>query len=110
MPASFSVNDTSLWPTLGETLQEMSRPKVITRETMGASVMARTLDRQGGMERTGAASRDQYLFGGVVAGKSMDRVISGNYVPRDAIVQSSDMRRGMLTGHLSPGNIIDTSV
>lgn len=110
MPASFSVNDTALWPTLGETLEDLSRPRVITRESMGASRMARTLDRQGGMERTGAPSRAQYLFGGIVAGKDMDWAASGNFVPRDAIMQTGDVRRGTLTAHLGPGTILDTSI
>ena len=110
MPASFSVNDTALWPTLGETLEELSRRRYLNRETMGASVMARTLDRQGGMERTGAALRDQALFGGIVAGKNMDWTESGNFMPRDAIMQTDDLRRGMLTLHQTAGTILDASV
>lgn len=110
MPASFSVNNKAVWPTLGETLEELSRRKLHTRETMGAAVMARTLDRESGMERTGAPSRDQALFGGIIAGKGMDWVATGNYVPRDAIRQTDELRRGTLTLHLGIGSILDTSI
>lgn len=110
MPSIVSLNDATLWPTLGETLADLSRSKVHARETMGASCMARTLDRANGMERTGAPPRDQALFGGVVAGKGMDWVETGNFLPRDVIMQTDDLRRGMLTLQLNTGNILNTSI
>ncbi|GHV53930.1 hypothetical protein FACS1894206_05620 [Deltaproteobacteria bacterium] len=110
MPASFSVNSTQLWPTLGESLAELVRPKHLVRATTGASASARTLDRAGGMERTGAAPLEQDIFGGIVAGKKMDWTMSGNYVARDVISRADDLRRGMITLHLGRGNILDTSL
>ena len=110
MPASFSVNDTALWPTLGSTLEDLSRVRVLNRETLGAAAIARTLDRENGMDRTGAAPRAQALFGGIVGGKNMDWTEPGNFMPRDAILRTDDLRRGMLTLHQTAGTILDTSV
>lgn len=110
MPASISLNTTALWPSLAETLAENSRKRVLVRETAGADVLPRTLDRANGMERTGTGDYDQYLFGGIVAGKGMDWAVNGNFVARDAIAQTFDCRRGMLTVHLGAGNILDTSI
>jgi hypothetical protein len=82
---------------------------VLLRETAGADVLLRTLDRATGMERTGAADYDQYFFGGIVAGKGMDFAINNNFIARDAIAQTYDCNRGMLTLHLGAGNILDIS-
>ena len=108
MPSSFSVNDTALWPTLGETLAELSRQKILTRETVGASVLARSLDRANGMERTGAADYNQRVFGGSVSGNWLDVPGGGNLVPRDVMRQTWDEGRGMLTMHLNGGSLLDT--
>lgn len=108
MAAIISIRDTALWPTLGETLQELSRNKTLTRETAGADVLPRTMDRANGMWRTGPPDVDQLLFGGIVAGKEMDWINYGNMVPRDAIDQTTDARRGMLTLHLGNGAILDS--
>ena len=109
MPAAISLDDTRLWPSLGEQFAEFSRDRIITREAMGASVAARTLDRGNGMERTGAVDNDQRLFGGIVAGKSMDWTITGHILPRDAFMQSDDISRGMQVLHMSTGHILDTT-
>ena len=110
MPAAISVNSTQLWPTLAETLADLSREKTLTRETVGASALPRTLDRKNGMERTGAADETQTMFGGIVAGKNMDWTISGNFVPRDAFMQMDDLNRGMQTLHMGTGYILNTSI
>ena len=110
MPASFSVSSTQLWPTLGQSLEELSRKKILLRETVGASALPRTLDRGNGMERTGAPSYDQHLFGGIVAGDSMDWVAARHVVPRDAFMQTDDIHRGMQVLHMGTGYILNTSV
>ena len=110
MAGSISLTDTTILPTLGQTFAEMNREKHLTRETVGAGVFVRSLDRMNGMERTGAPSYDQFLFGGIAVGKSMDWHISGNYVPRDAFVQTQDLHRGMQTLHMGTGHVLDTSV
>lgn len=110
MPASISLGNTALWPTLAETFQENSRDRILMREYAGADVLSRTLDRANGMERTGAGDYNQHLFGGIVAGKGMDFAINGNFIARDAIAQTFDCNRGMLTLHLGAGNILDTSI
>ena len=110
MALSFSVSDTRLWPSLAQTMEELSRKKALNRDTFGADVMARTMDRMNGMERTGAVDVDQMLFGGIVAGDNMDYVINGNFVPRDAITQTTDAARGMLTLHLGTGHLLDSQV
>lgn len=108
--AAISLDDTRLWPNLGEQFAEFSRDRIVTREAMGASVIARTLDRGNGMERTGAVDTDQRLFGGIVSGESMDWGITGHILPRDAAMQSDDISRGMQVLHLSTGHILNTSV
>lgn len=110
MAASFSIRETGLWPTLGQTLADLSRAKDLNRETLGAGVYARSLDRGNGMERTGAHPVDQELFGGIVAGKGMDSINTGNMVPRDAVTQTYDAQRGMQTMHMGGGMFIDTFV
>ncbi|CAK7059756.1 MAG: hypothetical protein DELT_01378 [Desulfovibrio sp.] len=110
MPASVSLSKMGIWPTLAETFQDFSRKDIIVRETSGADVNQRALDRANGMERTSSGSYDQYLFGGITAGKSMDWVINGNFVARDNITQTTDGKRGILTMHLHAGNILDSSV
>lgn len=110
MPGAISVNDTKLWPTMAESFARFSSEGTMTRETMGASTYARTLDRGNGMDRTGAPDYDRELFGGIVAGKSMDWAITGGYVPRDAFTQTSDLHRGMQTLHMGTGYILNTSI
>ena len=110
MPVAIDVNSTQIWPTLAEVLAEQSRDKIITRETMGADVLPRTLDRMNGMERTGAPDEVQRLFGGIVASDNMDWVIAGNTVARDAITPADDLHRGMQTLHLGTGHILNTSI
>ena len=110
MPGAIAVTDTKLWPTLAQSFARLSSEATLTRETMGAASYPRTLDRMNGMERTGAADHDQFLFGGIVAGKSMDWSITGGYVPRDAFTQVSDLNRGMQTLHLGTGHILNTSI
>lgn len=110
MPATVARNDTALWPTLDKTFQDFSRKRILLRETAGADVMPRTLDRANGMDRTGAGDYNRYLFGGIVAGKRMDWLINGNVIARDAIAQTFDCKRGMLTLHLGAANILDTSI
>lgn len=109
MPAAIFLDDTRLWPSLGEQFAEFSRDRIITREAMGASVAARTLDRGNGMERTGAVDNDQRLFGGIVDGKSMDWAITGHILPRDAFMQTDDISRGMQVLHMSTGHILNTT-
>lgn len=110
MRGYISVNDTSLWPTLGETLEELSRKKVLTRETAGADVYMRTLDRAGGMERTGAAPVDQLLFGGIVAGKGMDWASYGNVTARDVTERVYDAQTAALTVNTASGSIINSFI
>ena len=105
---SFSVTDTQLWPSLARTLEDLSRHKAHVRETVGADVFPRTLDRMNGMERTGAEPIRQRLFGGIVAGDGMDQVASGAFVPRDAMWMNTDANRGMLTLHLGIGLVLDS--
>ncbi len=109
MPAAIALNSTKLWPTLAESLAELSREKTLTRETLGASALPRTLDRMNGMERTGAPDTGQHLFGGIVAG-NMDWTISGGFLPRDAFMRTADLQRGMQTVHMGTGYILNTSV
>ena len=108
MPSSLHVKDTALWPTLGQTFADLSRHKILSRETIGAGVAIRSLDRANGMERTGAADYDQRLFGGSVSGNRLDILSAGSIVPRDAMEQTFDARRGMQTMHLNGGYILDT--
>ena len=110
MPGAIAVNDTKLWPTLAQGFARLSSEATLTRETMGAAAYPRTLDRMNGMDRTGAADHGQHLFGGIVAGKSMDWTITGGYVPRDAFVMTADCNRGMQTLHMGTGYILNTSV
>lgn len=110
MDGSISLNDTSLWPTLGETLEEFSRKKVLTRETAGAGVYMRTLDRAGGMERTGAAPLDQFLFGGIVAGRGIDWASYGNITARDVTERVYDAQTATLTVDTASGSIINSFV
>ena len=110
MSGVIAVNDTKLWPSLAQSLARLSSRGTLTRETMGASSYPRTLDRMNGMERTGAADYTQSLFGGIVAGKSMDWTITGASVPRDAFAMTSDCNRGMQTLHMGTGHILNTSV
>ncbi len=109
MPAAVNINSTRLWPTLGETLADLSRKKNLTREVLGTGTIARTLDRGNGMERMGAADNTQGIFGGIVAGKNMDWAIAGNVVPRDAFSQTDDLMRGLQTLHMASGHILNTS-
>lgn len=108
MAATYSLTESRLWPTLAQTLDEYSRKKALNRDSFGADVATRSMDRMNGMERTGAVSVDQALFGGIVAGDNMDYVINGNFMSRDAILQVTDARRGMLTMHLGTGMLLDT--
>lgn len=108
MPATFSLSEKKIWPTLGQTLEELSRKKTHSRDTLGADALPRTLDRMNGMWRSGAESPTQALFGGIVAGKDMDWVLSGNVVPRDAVLQRTDAQRGLLTMHLGGGLLLDS--
>ena len=110
MPETYSLTSTRLWPTLGQTLEEYSRKRALTRESFGAGVAPRSLDRMNGMERTGAPGTNQALFGGIVAGDNMDHVINGNFMPRDAILQTTDIKRGSLTPFLDTGILLDTQV
>lgn len=110
MSAAISVNSTQLWPTLGETFAEFSRERVLTRETVGTDALPRTLDRMNGMERTGAADNNQRLFGGIVAGDSVDWSTAGHFLPRDAFTQTDDLHRGMQVLHMGVGGILNTSV
>ena len=110
MPGAIAVNDTTLWPTMAQSFARFSSEGTLTRETMGASTFARSLDRMNGMDRTGAADYDQHMFGGIVAGKNMDWTITGGYVPRDAFVQVSDLNRGMQTLHMGTGYILNTAI
>jgi len=109
MPAAINVNSTRIWPTLGETLADLSRERTLTRETLGTSAIARTLDRANGMVRTGAADNAQTLYGGIVAGKNMDWAANGNVVPRDAFSQTDDLMRGLQTLHMGSGRLLNTS-
>lgn len=110
MPVGIAVNNTQLWPTLAESLADLSRAKILMRETLGADAFPRTLDRGNGTERSGAADETQRLFGGIVAGKNMDWTISGNFLPRDAFSQTDDLHRGMQTLHMGTGHILNTSI
>ena len=108
MPRTYSYDETRLWPTLAQTMDDLTRQKALNRDSFGAGVNARSLDRMSGMERTGAPDTNQALFGGIVAGKSMDFAINGNFMPRDAIMQTADANRGTLTLHLGTGTLLDT--
>lgn len=110
MPRTYSLTETRLWPTLAQTMDELTRQKALNRDSFGAGVAPRSLDRMNGMERTGAPDVNQAIFGGIVAGDNMDYVINGNFMPRDAILQTADARRGMLTLHLDTGILLDTQV
>ena len=110
MPRTYSLTETRLWPTLAQTMDELTRHKALNRDSFGAGVAARSLDRGNGMERTGAPDVNQAIFGGIVAGKSMDWAVNGNFMPRDAILQTTDAKRGSLTLHLDTGILLDTQV
>ena len=108
MASSLAVTDTSLWPTMGQTLASLSRHESLNRETLGAGVYVRSLDRHNGMERTGAHPFDQELFGGMVAGTHLDTINAASLVPRDAITNTMDAQRGMQTMHMGTGHLLDT--
>lgn len=107
MASSFSVRDTSLWPTLGQTIADLAHAEVINRETLGAGVMARSMDRMNGMAMTGAPSVVEDIFGGMVAGRYLDTLSAGPMSPRDAVEQTYDVQRGMMTLYTGNGGIID---
>lgn len=103
MPVSRDINSTALWPGLAETLAEGARPRVLLRETAGADVMMRTLDRAGGMERTGADDYERRVFNGSAAGRSADLAAG------EAVARNLDAAREVRTAHLGVGAILDTS-
>ena len=107
MAISLSLANTSLWPTLGQTTADLARNEILHRETLGGGIIARTLDRMNGMETTGPPSLDQSLFGGMVAGNFLDTIAAGTIGPRDAIVQSFDMQRGMMNVYTGRGVLVD---
>ena len=102
------MTDTSLWPTLGQTVADLARNEQLNRETLNAGVYTRSLDRENGMERTGAHPIDQAVFGGTVAWTHLDTLNAGTVVPRDAVTQTYDAQRGMLTLFTGTGHILDT--
>ncbi len=102
------MTDTSLWPTLGQTIADLARNEQLNRETLNAGVYARSLDRANGMERTGSHTIDQAVYGGSVAwGPFLDTINAGTVVPRDAVMQTFDAQRGMQTLHMGTGAILD---
>ena len=107
MATSFAITESSLWPTLGQTLSRLAHHEILNRETLGAGVYARSLDRGNGMERTGAHPVDQELFGGAVAGSHLDTIASASATPRDAIINTTDAQRGMQTMHMGVGHLLD---
>ena len=107
MATSISLTDTSLWPTLGQTIADLARHETVNRETMGAGIVARSLDRMNGLESTGAAPVEQEVYGGIVAGGYLDTINTGCMGPRDAVVQNYDSQRGMLTLFMGRGALID---
>jgi hypothetical protein len=92
---------------LGQTVADLARNEALHRETLGGGIIARTLDRMNGLETTGPPSLAQSLFGGMVAGNFLDTINAGTLGPRDAIVQSFDMQRGMLNVYAGRGALID---
>ena len=107
MATSFSIRDTSLWPTLGQTIADLAHAEVINRETMGAGIIARSLDRMNGMDTTGPPTVSQQTYGGMVAGNALNTISSGALAPRDAVEQTYDVQRGMMTLYTGNGGIID---
>lgn len=108
MATSFSVTDTSLWPSLGQTIADLARNELLNRETLNAGVYVRSLDRANGMESTGAYTIDQALYGGIVAGNFLDTLNAGTVVPRDAVMQTFDAQRGMITLYTGTGHLVDS--
>ena len=108
MATSFSMTDMSLWPSLGQTIADLARNEQLNRETLNAGVYVRSLDRANGMERTGAYPIDQAVYGGIVAGNYLDTLNAGTAVPRDAVTQTFDAQRGMITLYTGTGNILDS--
>ncbi len=103
------MTDTTLWPTLGQTVADLARNEQLNRETLNAGVYVRSLDRMNGMERTGSHTIDQAVYGGTVAwGPYLDTINAGTVVPRDAVTQTFDAQRGMLTLYTGTGHILDT--
>ncbi len=102
------MTDMSLWPTLGQTVADLARNEQLSRETLNAGVYVRSLDRANGMERTGAYTIDQAVYGGSVAwGPYLDTINAGTVAPRDAVTQTFDAQRGMQTLHMGTGHILD---
>lgn len=108
MATSFSFSETSLWPPLGQTVADLAQHQALERETMGAGVIARTLDRMNGLETTGAPSITQNTFGGMVAGNFLDTIPAGSLGPRDAVAQIYDVQRGLMTVHTGNGILVDS--
>ncbi len=106
MAASISLRDTSLWPTLGQTVADLAHHETLNRETLGAGTVARTLDRMNGMETTGARTISEDIFGGTV-GNFLDTINAGAVRPRDAVQSTYDVQRGILNLYTSNGAIVD---
>ena len=104
---SYILNDTRLWPTLGRTIADGARHVLQERETVGAGVFIRTLDRANGMETTGPASIEQTLYGGMVAGRFLDTLAEGTHGPRDAVGMNHELVSGVFVVPAGVGGLVD---
>ena len=108
MPSlSYILGDTRLWPTLGQTIADGARHVLQERETVGAGVFVRTLDRANGMDTTGPASIAQSMYGGMVAGNFLDTLAAGTHGPRDSVGMTHELVCGVDVVQTGVGFLVD---
>lgn len=107
---SYILGDTSLWPTLGQTIAEGAHYVLQERETIGAGAFMRTFDRAGGLDTTGPSSIEQSVYGGMVSGNFLDTLAAGTHGARDAVGMNHELISSVNVVHMDTGVLVDRVV
>lgn len=94
-----------VWTTVPQIFDDTAHSKILNRETIGADAVLRSFDR---VDRSGVESIADDKFGRTLSMYNIDGIHSGQYSPRDTLIQGS--QNSMLAMYSGTGRLFNINI